>query len=80
MARFLLKGEKRKIDLGKSVDYEIVSFRTSTTRLFEEISSEMKAIQELLSEFLMRSKEPFTAPHFYVLQTDFWRFLDDLKW
>lgn len=62
---------KRKIDLGKSKDDDMVSCSPSTTSLFDDILSNMRAIKEFISGLLMGLGGPSIARHYYIAQIDY---------
>lgn len=61
--------KKRNVDLGISINDEIYSSRPSIPGLFEEISSEMSAIREIMSGLPMGPGDSSTAHHFYIAYT-----------
>lgn len=68
-----------KIDLGKSMKNDIDPCQPSASGPFEEITSEMRAIRDLMARLAIGLGEPSTTHHFYVAQTDYKRFLANQK-
>lgn len=73
------KSRKRKIQLGKSMDDELNVCRPFSAGLFEEISSHMRIVKELVSKLPQGPSESSTNPYSYVIQSDYDKLLEDKK-
>lgn len=72
-----MSGKKRKIDLGKSIDKDRYSCRPSTTVQFEEISIEIKVINDFVAGYPTRLGESNTT--YYIAQSDYEKCMKDQK-
>ncbi|KAF3628348.1 60S ribosomal protein L23 [Capsicum annuum] len=73
----LCKSKKRKIDLSKSIDKDVGSYRPYISASFEEISVKMMTIRELMSGLPIGPGGSSTTCYSYVAQTDYERVLED---
>lgn len=73
----LSKEKERKVDLGMSVDDKINSYRPFLVGSFEENSSEMRLVLELVSRLPTWLGQSFIACHSYIAQNNYERFHAD---
>lgn len=71
------KSNKRKVDLGRSVDDNVNSCRQSVIGPIDEISVKMRAIKELVSKPPQEPEESSTIGHSYIAWSDYEKFLED---
>lgn len=70
---------KRKVDLERSVEDDVDSYRPSTAGPIDEISFDMRVIKELVSKFPQGLGESSTNGHSYVARSNYEKLLKGYK-